>query len=96
MPSIWRAYYLRSRHCYYGWRGGSQRILLKVSICLVYGELITSGAGTITSLGEGTTTPLGAGTATSLGVGTATPLGAGAATASGVVAREPYLRLTYA
>jgi hypothetical protein len=38
-------YSLRSRRCHYGWWGGSQRILLKVSICLTYGELITSGTG---------------------------------------------------
>jgi hypothetical protein len=96
MLSIYEVSYLYRGRCYYSWRGGSQKILVKLSICLIYRELITLGAGTttplgagtITSLGEGTTTPLGAGTAislgvgttTSLGVGTTTPLGAGAAT----------------
>jgi hypothetical protein len=45
-----------SRRCHYGWWGSSHRILLKVSICLVYGELITLGTGTATSLGAGVAT----------------------------------------
>jgi hypothetical protein len=56
MPSIWRAHYLMSRRCHYGWWGSSHRILLKISICLIYRELITSGTGNTTSLGAGAAT----------------------------------------
>jgi hypothetical protein len=51
MLSIWEVSYLYRGRCYYGWRGGSRKILVKISICLVYGELITSGAGTATMAG---------------------------------------------
>jgi hypothetical protein len=48
MLSICEVSYLyRGRYYYgwHGWRGGSRKILVKLSICLAYEEVITSGAG---------------------------------------------------
>jgi hypothetical protein len=45
MLSICEVSYLYRGRCFYGWRGGSQKILVKLSICLVYREVITLGAG---------------------------------------------------
>jgi hypothetical protein len=45
MLSIYEVSYLYRGRCYYSWRGGSQKILVKLSICLVYREVITLGAG---------------------------------------------------
>jgi hypothetical protein len=46
--SIYKVSYLYRGRCYYGWyswRGSSWKILVKLSICLVYREVITLGAG---------------------------------------------------
>ena len=48
MLSICEVSYLYRGRCYYGWhgwRGGSRKILVKLSICLVYREVITLGVG---------------------------------------------------
>jgi hypothetical protein len=45
MLSICEVSYLYRGRCYYGWRGGSRKILVKLSICLAYREVITSGVG---------------------------------------------------
>ena len=45
MLSICEVSYLYRGRCYYSWRGSSRKILVKLSICLVYREVITSGAG---------------------------------------------------
>ena len=79
MLSICEVSYLYRGRCYYGWygwRGGSRKILVKLSIYLIYRELITLGIGAATSLKAGNTTPLGAGAAT---------------TASREVTRESYI-----
>ena len=43
--SIYEVSYLYRGRCYYSWRGGSQKILVKLSIYLVYREVITLGVG---------------------------------------------------
>ena len=81
MLSIYEVSNLYRGRCYYSWRGGSRKILVKLSICLVYKELITLRAGITTPLRVSTNSPLRAGTTI---------------IASEVVAKESYLRLGYA